>query len=149
MTAVETIRCRHGVVDRRGWEEGPWQREPDVGEWTDPGTGFVCKMMRGQDGAWAGYVGLPIGHRYWGRDFAVVPSIDEVQLDYTRLDGDGTWYFGFMFTHYHDLIPLHAARLGRNPWPTIEDEILRPIKTYKDMPYTIRCVRELAAVLAV
>jgi len=54
-------------VDRTGWAEGPWSSEPDRIEWRH--QGFPCLMLRHRSmGHWCGYVAVPKGHPWYGRD---------------------------------------------------------------------------------
>lgn len=58
-----------GTIDRTGWPEGPWDKEPeDKVEWEDPTTGFPCiaKRVMDKSGHWCGYVGVPPQHPLHG-----------------------------------------------------------------------------------
>jgi hypothetical protein len=47
---------------------GPWSDEPDKAQWIDERTGFDALAVRSRMGFWCGYVGLPPGHPWHGRD---------------------------------------------------------------------------------
>lgn len=51
-------------VDRNGWPNGEWNKEPDRVEWRMMDR--YCFVSRTKQGSWCGYVGLPKGHRYHG-----------------------------------------------------------------------------------
>lgn len=63
------------VVDRTGWDEGPWNDEPDKLVWVDPATGLDCMIKRNNMGALCGYVGVPPSHPWHGRGY------DECTMD--------------------------------------------------------------------
>lgn len=48
---------------------GEWENEPDKIQWVDEATGLDCLMHRSPSGAWCGYVGVPEGHPYFGKDY--------------------------------------------------------------------------------
>jgi hypothetical protein len=53
---------RIGHIDKSSWGYGPWSAEPDMIQWTDPQTSFLCIVSRHQYGFFNGYVGVPEGH---------------------------------------------------------------------------------------
>lgn len=48
---------------------GPWDDEPDKGQWVDEATGLDCLIVRGPMVALCGYVGAPPGHPWHGKDY--------------------------------------------------------------------------------
>jgi hypothetical protein len=57
------------ALDKTGWAEGPWMREPDLIEWRSDGyPQLACKIQRARIGALCGYVGVPLGHPWYGLD---------------------------------------------------------------------------------
>lgn len=56
--------------DKTAWGPGPWQDEPDKAQWVDPTTGLDCLIVRNGGGALCGYVGLPAGHPWHGKDYS-------------------------------------------------------------------------------
>lgn len=149
-TLIETVATVGGIIDRSGWGPGPWDQEADdQGDWIDPVTGFLCRIVRTEEGCWSGLVGVPQGQRYWGKPSALVPEAYDIQVDIAKIDQYGTWWLGFSFDHLDDAVPAYAEALDRLRFPTIETEIARArVKSYKRMNYTIRSTRELAARLA-
>lgn len=56
-----------GVVDRSGWESGPWDGEPDKAVWVDEATGLDCMIVRQErSGHLCGYVGVGPDHPWHG-----------------------------------------------------------------------------------
>jgi hypothetical protein len=49
---------------------GKWGQEPDKLEWTDYITGLECLIVRNPMGALCGYVGVPIGHPWYGLGYS-------------------------------------------------------------------------------
>lgn len=47
-----------------------WLNEPNELDFTDDTTGFPCAMRRNHGGAWCGYVGVPEGHRLFGKSYS-------------------------------------------------------------------------------
>jgi hypothetical protein len=58
------------TVDKSTWGEGEWQREPDKKQWQDAETGLPCLIVRNNGGALCGYVGVPPGHPWHGKDYS-------------------------------------------------------------------------------
>ena len=56
-------------VEKRTWERGPWDKEPDKAQWKDPATGFPCLILRNHSGALCGYVGVPPEHPWHGEGY--------------------------------------------------------------------------------
>lgn len=116
------------AIDRSGWGAGPWEGEPDRCEWTTV-AGLPAIAQRVSHGAWCGYVAVPLGHPFHGRDG---DSVDlEVHGGITYSQGchgaichepelgepDNVWWFGFDTVHYGDIAPgidaiMRQARLA-------------------------------------
>lgn len=62
------------VPDRRPAGEGPWAGEADKASWIDRDTGLPCIMLRGQDGALRGYVGVGPSHPLFGASVGALPT---------------------------------------------------------------------------
>lgn len=103
-------------VDRTGWPAGPWDDELDRYEWKDDATGLDCLIVRAH-GNLCGYVAVPAGHHYHGKDYEE-PDVDvHGGLTYAGAckgrvchvpapgEPDNVWWFGFDCAHYADLIP--------------------------------------------
>lgn len=110
-------------TDRTGWPAGPWDNEPDRHEWRDPGTGLACLARRGPLGAWCGYVAVPPGHLWHGRDYAHI-SVDvhggptytdrcspESGICHIPQEGEpaDVWWVGFDCAHAYDIVPRMLA----------------------------------------
>jgi hypothetical protein len=149
------------LVDRTGWADGPWKGEPDKIVWVDGATDLDCMMLRNHHGAWCGYVGVPPGHRFHGRDYGDVEV--EVHGGLTFSDGcapgpteasaaichDGTpgvWWLGFDCGHWRDRIPGLEARLAYIGHPLPDDPTFPT--TYRRLNWVTREVEHLAAQLA-
>lgn len=126
-------------MDKASWGPGPWQDEPDKEQWQDEATGYACLIKRSQMGALCGYVGVPEGHPWHGKDY------DDVQtagggwpdphggLTYAASCQEGPegqtvchvpapgepeplWWLGFDCAHAWDISPaLEAMRSMRIP----------------------------------
>lgn len=70
------------TIDKSSWERGPWDNEPDKAQWTDEASGLPCLMVRGPVGALCGYVGVPLGHPWHGRDYDDCGKFDPKPDDY-------------------------------------------------------------------
>lgn len=57
-------------IDKKDWGDGPWQSEPDHLEFEY--AGLPCVLMRNMvvTGSWCGYVGVPVSHRFYKRDYS-------------------------------------------------------------------------------
>src|SRR4051812_13771303 len=66
---MPTPTLEYRTIDKTGWGDGPWQSEPDKRQWHDEATGLACLIVRGPMGALCGYVGLPPGHPWHGKEY--------------------------------------------------------------------------------
>lgn len=118
-------------VDRTGWRDGPWSSEPDRVEWR--AHGLACLIVRNDSGALCGYVGVPPGHPWHGRDYC------DDELDGVEVHGGLTyaspcsgpichvaragepadvWWLGFDCIHAGDYAPgLHRWKADGPPPP--------------------------------
>jgi hypothetical protein len=133
-TFVEEYR----TVDKQGWERGPWDDEPDKAVWVDQATGLDCMIVRNHSGSLCGYVGVPKGHRAYGRGYEDLNVVVHGGLTYAgpcqeplapefesrahlRDHGichipppgrpEDIWWFGFDTGHFRDYQPAMAFRL--------------------------------------
>jgi hypothetical protein len=142
------------TVDKSTWGDGPWQAEPDKEQWADEVTGYACLVKRNRGGALCGYVGVPQGHPWHGKDYDDVGAEVHGGLTYADLCQEGPegetichvpapgepeplWWLGFDCAHYMDLSPGMAAELrglGQD-WPMMGE-------TYKSIAYVkAECAR--------
>lgn len=147
------------TVDKTTWQPGAWQDEPDKMQWPDPTTGLPCLIVRGPSGALCGYVGVPEGHQYFGKEYDDVPveahggltfasacaaTDDETQhICHVPDPGepDHVWWLGFDCAHSGDLCPKYLKQFG-GPFGPSEWE------SYKDLAYVKNEVTNLARQLA-
>lgn len=124
-------RTYKGVVDRTGWEPGPWDNEPeDKVQWTDKRTGMACMMLRNPSGVWCGYVGVNQNHPAYKMGYHDAqekwPTIQvHGGLTYSNLcdegpeessichvpepgEPDGVWWLGFDCWHWLDIAPANV-----------------------------------------
>ena len=125
--------------DRSDWPAGEWDGEPDKVQWKDEATGLDCLANRQSSGGhWCGYVGLPPGHRFHGKDYDDV-KFDNEDDPYPNVHGGLTfseecdeadapcrgichvaapgepeklWWLGFDCAHSGDLSPGHIKHYG-------------------------------------
>lgn len=157
------------VVDRTGWEPGPWDDEPtDKAVWTDEATGYPCMINRHpQDGHWCGYVGVPEGHPLHGKSDIWEAGVDApVDVNYAAPcmedgaeensichiplpgESDNVWWLGFDCGHYMDVQPGREAFRKKLGFPALGmtfPDVMQP--TYKTEGYVRSLTAELAASL--
>jgi hypothetical protein len=155
---MKTIEYRD-IVDRSGWDRGPWDGEPDKVQWQDP-TGMPCLAVRNQAmGNWCGYVGVTQDHPFFGLDYHDEKVDVEVHGGLTfcgacsendKEDGichrpdpgepDHVWWLGFDCGHAFDLSPGLVATL--KSYGTDMGKF--PGDVYRDLAYVKRECAELA-----
>lgn len=136
--------------------EGPWRNEPDRMSGHDDDTGLPWILLRhSASGHWCGYVGVPPGHPWHGRDYDSVyaevhggltfagpcqpEEKGEHRVCHTPQPGesDDVWWLGFDCAHLGDLAPARSSgrsRVGRAEW-----------EQYRDVPYVRAECTQLAA----
>lgn len=124
-------------IDKSAWGDGPWQTEPDRVEFE--AHGFPCLIIRvACHGGLCGYVAVPPGHPWHGKDYSDVPADVHGWLTYAESCGgsvchvpkpgepDNVWWLGFDHAHSGDLLPAHGRFGGvfadptRDKYRTIE-----------------------------
>lgn len=143
---TERNNCR--MVDRSNWPKGKWDEEPDRVDWTY--MGYSCFVQRNDLGAWCGYVGVPVKHPAYGKDFMGVQVSVHGGLSYSdKCQGhvchtpepgmpDDVWWLGFDCGHGGDMVPgmeglIHSYGIVRNI-----------SRHYRDVTYALRETRNLA-----
>jgi hypothetical protein len=150
---MEYKEYRYDKSVRERYGEGEWSKEPDKIQYEDEATGYPCLVKRNDMGALCGYVGLPKGHPFYGKDYDSLPDLDvHGGVTYTDKcaeggedntichvpdegEPDNVWWVGFDCAHFSDSIP------------SIDDKLppeLNKFKTYKTVEY----VKEENATLA-
>lgn len=136
-------------------QKQPWDDEPDRVEWKH--EGFPCLIVRNESGALCGYVAVPPGHPWHGRDAFGDNAIDASVhggLTYSGAcdgkichvpdpgDPDDVWWLGFDCAHYRDIVPAVVA-IGSKIYDGIEEPSwMRP--TYKTVSFVKNEVEGLA-----
>lgn len=154
MEAIETKEWRD-VVNKSGWQEGPWMSEPDRVQWTDPSTGYPCLILRHSTvGHLCGYVGVPVSNKchhvedddihpadggyvdvHGGLTFSAFGKPRYVDFEGVNADAFASiWIVGFDCTHDGDHAP------GRKTIASLGG-------VYRDVAYVKREVTKLAAQL--
>ena len=67
--------------------------------------GFTCIVRRGPMGALNGYVVLPEGHRYYGKNYDDIPVEIHGGLTYSEFEEEHGYMIGFDCAHFMDLVP--------------------------------------------
>jgi hypothetical protein len=133
-------------VDKSSWGKGAWITEPDKAQWQDEETGMACLAVRHPTaGHWCGYVGIPEGHKLFGKAYDDVGADVHGGLTFSdRCSGnpeghtvchvvdDGepeVFWFGFDCAHLWDISP---AREIRERLAGFESE---PQSRYRTLPY--------------
>lgn len=123
--------------------------EPDYFRWIDGQSSYACAIRRHpQLQHLCGYLGLPAGHPWHGKDYDHCQMIDgewaEVHGGLTYAADhepgekpDGLWWIGFDCAHAGDWSP-GLDRAPRNYGDDYRE-------TYKDFKYVTRELEELAA----
>jgi hypothetical protein len=93
----------------------PWESEPDHAEWTDPSTGYKCRIQRNTKlGFLCGYVGVnrfhPAHGMHYGDMNTAIGSDVHGGLTYSKKDGE-LWWFGFDCGHADDFAPKMAKKV--------------------------------------
>jgi hypothetical protein len=170
MNEEEEVKYKHLLTKEEkleSWGEGEWVLEPDEAlfEW----KGIKCSIIRLYDryadgrlgktlGNLCGYIQLPNGHEFEGKDiFSDEVSIEvHGSLSYLELEKDGHYWMGFDCAHSGDIAPgLEAFKLQdeisrkieekRSEW--LKERNLEKIlfcKSYKNMKFCIEECKSLA-----
>lgn len=132
-------------MDKSSWPRGPWDNEPDEKQWVDDATGYQCLIVRKDNGALCGYVGVDMTHSLYevSLDFLLAEMADDFQvhggLTYAgRIPDRGdVWWLGFDCAHF-----LAGDFVPGDPWAK-----LTPHMKYYDFAYVENEVRRLAALM--
>lgn len=102
---------------------GPWDAEADHVDFRSP-DGLPCILHRSPLGAWCGYVGVPPGHPWHGKDYGAIdnpyPDVHGGLTYSDRCQGplchvpqpgesDDVWWVGFDCNHSGDLSLYNIA----------------------------------------
>ena len=136
--------------------EGEWTNEPDRKHWVDQATGLDCLIVRNRLGALCGYVGVPEGHPYYGKDYNddALCGVDVhgglTYSDHCRGDichtpeeaaNEPVWWLGFDCAHAGDLCPKLTGSAALSALSALGG-------AYRNMPYVESECRDLAKQLA-
>jgi len=144
--------------------DGPWRDEPDKAQWIDEATDLDCLAVRAHHGAWCGYVGVPLGHPWFGKDRHDMEDVDVDVYDEISYGAfcdeaanichvpepgrsDHVWWIGFSCMTSNDILPIFDQlspdfrdRMGRS-WMETR---LSHGATYKPLAFVMDEVRLLA-----
>jgi len=111
------------LIDKKDWEKGVWNEEPDKEQWKDKETGLPCLIVRNSMGALCGYVGINSKHQYFEKDYmdaevnvhggltfadkCAPDNMHEPKICHIVETGedDNIWWLGFDCGHYNDFMP--------------------------------------------
>lgn len=140
------------VIDRSKWGPGPWDGEPDRLDFR--AQGFPCFALRTELGHWCGYVGVPRGHPWHGKDCGELGDVEvHGGVTYTEHcdgpichvpapgDPDDVWWVGFDCMHGVDCSPGVTAAVRLLP------DVARSVSgTYRTLTYvkaeTVRLAKQ-------
>lgn len=134
-------------MDKTSWGPGPWSDEPDKEQFADEATGYACLVKRNTMGALCGYVGVPEGHPWHGKDYDEIEPDVHGGLTYADSCQEGPedmtichvpapsepeplWWLGFDCHHFRDIGPAMQARMREAGYG-----IDMPGCTYKTIAY--------------
>lgn len=67
--------------------------------------GYDCEITFASGLNYCGYVFLPRGHRYYGKDYDEIPMVVHGGLTFASEDSKGNWVIGFDCAHSGDYLP--------------------------------------------
>lgn len=142
------------------WGPGPWRHEPDRVEWqTD--TDYPALALRSSvTGSWCGYIAVPPGHPWHGREHDELDVEVHGGLTYSggcvgeichvTVPGepDDVWWLGFDCAHVLDHCPaLHAmmrdVALSAGALPAFVTQVAKWPAKYRTLEFVRRQVEEL------
>lgn len=144
-------------IDKTGWADGPWMREPDRVEWRNP-RGIPCLIVRNRSGVLCGYVGVPPGHPWHGKSYDSLydaepcpdvhggltfsaPCMGSGPVCHVPRHGepDNVWWLGFDTAHCDDFIPSRTKMQAERG-----DLWAQPHEVYRTLGYVRANVESLA-----
>jgi len=151
------------TAEKAQWGPGPWDGEPDKEQWADEATGYACLIVRGHFGGLCGYVGVPEGHPWHGKDSGDIDAEAHGGLNYSDSCQEGPegetichvpapgepeplWWVGFDCGHAWDISPgmdLLTRELTRD-WTGHDGPIRMPAASYKTIAYVKAMCADLA-----
>jgi hypothetical protein len=137
-----------------------WDSEPDRKHWIDAESGLDCLIIRnelGRKGALCGYVGVPKGHPWHGKDHDDIDADVHGGLTFAAACGGkichdekietvanaDVWWLGFDCAHAGDFVP-GLAQLKQLLDPLAGPRFFKNT-TYKNFAYVEAECRSLAA----
>lgn len=116
-TLLTRVTEQDWISPRDSWGEGPWTTEPDEDAFEH--LGFRCVVLRGRFGSFSGFVAVPPGHPWHGKEHDDVEapvhrglsfhvaawesSINEVHFGDT--ENRDHWWIGFDASRMGDFSP--------------------------------------------
>lgn len=153
---METKEWIH--MDKKSWQRGIWDSEPDKMQFEDPNTKLPCLIVRNASGSLCGYVGVPAEHPWHKRPYEDIGDADvHGGLTFSSFcrkgkedeaichvpgpgEPDKVWWLGFDTSHSGDYMPASQAiykKVGINT-SLFEGD------TYKDLAYVKKEIASLA-----
>jgi len=143
--------------------DGPWRDEPDKTQWIDETSDLDCLAVRAHHGAWCGYVGVPLGHPWFGKDRHDMENVEvevydeisygafcdeELGVCHVPEPGrsDHVWWIGFSCMTSQDILPIFDQlqpdyRVRGRSWMEVK---AGHGATYKPLAFVIDEVTQLA-----
>jgi hypothetical protein len=170
----------YNTLEKSVWGEGPWTSEPDKLQWRHRASGLPCLIVRNVHvtGALCGYVGVPKGHRCFGKyEGGKRNPVDKLRVhggitfgNFCRPNADEArdichvvslgeephvWWLGFDCSHAGDFSPMLDSTLRAIPsiaehraQRSTLQQMLGEYEKYRDLAYVKREVSFLARQLA-
>lgn len=142
------------------WERGPWDNEPDKVQWIDEATGLPCLSVRNRIGTWCGYVGVPEGHKWYGKEYDEPDVEVHGGLTYSAAcfegpegetichvpepgQSDKVWWLGFDCAHLGDATDFALPKEIRDRYADLK-HAGKSTEVYRDLHYVKGEVANLA-----
>ena len=141
------------VIDRTGWDDGPWTNEPDREQWKTK-SGLPGLIVRNSLGALCGYVAVTKDHPAFRKNYDDVDVSVHGGLTYANAcngaichvpepgEPDDVWWLGFDCCHLGDMHPAETKFEKLPGWPKRPASLTRG--SYRDMIYVRAEVESLA-----
>ena len=106
------------------WGHGEWVEELDYKQWQY--KGIECEIFRNKMGSLCGYIHVPKGHPWHGKDYDDIETDVHGGLTYAYELKDGEFIIGFDCSHLDDFTPSLEGRRAletlNNSYAQLEEE---------------------------
>ncbi len=135
-------------IDRSGFGPGPWDGEPDRVDLVTE-EGFPGLILRNSMGGLCGYLAVPPGHPWHGKDYQDIGAYCHGGLTYSGEcrgnichvpqpgEPDDVWWVGFDCVHSMDVVPSHNKLFPGEAYAITGSR-------YRDVGYVTREIESLA-----